>query len=246
MAPSDDDELREELEAARAMRSPVSIAATKIMPKVTELGLRAKTTMGLLMTRAMKRPGADRDAPRRTTSPPPTGALHASGKRVVRESEGDSDTARPSRAKLGTKSMIALGASAGLLAVIVSSVIHKSPAPPPGATATDVNPVPSAAAQLAEPAIGAPVRCRPTSRSLARSFVDDRTGASGSPHRWRARGATTMPGATLSATPSLEEVDDQKPTSDRDSDSKHPKVAAFGHGKVAHPTVLRIKTRRRD
>src|SRR5260221_5080720 len=74
-------ESSDEIEAARMMRSKFSNAAADIMPKVAELGERARTTMGLLFSKAMERTKNRETAPRRTTSPPPTGALHASGKR---------------------------------------------------------------------------------------------------------------------------------------------------------------------
>ena len=51
-------------------------------------------------------------------------------------------------------------------------------------------------------------------------------------------------GAINGGAPPVEEVDDQKSEPDQDgkSEKEHTKVASFGHGKIVHPTFLRIKT----
>jgi hypothetical protein len=236
---------REEIEAARMMRSKFSSAAADLMPKVAELGARAKTTMGLLLSKAVERTKGD-GAPRRTTSPPPAGALHASGKRVVRDgddAEVDGRAAGPRRRKLGKKAMVALGGTTGLLTVLTVMALHKSTAPPPGIAV----PAPESLAgsgQTSEPTAGqAALQANvplfgPTALSATERV------ALASPSSATVPGATgqTPPGIGGSA-PRMESVDDQKSSSDDEkSASSHAKVASFGHGKLGQSTVLHVKT----
>jgi hypothetical protein len=253
-----EDEMTDEMQAAKMMRSKFSTAAADIMPKMAELGSRAKTTLALLFSKAVERSRAATagGAPRRMTSPPPSGALHASGKRVVRDGEGDDDYDSQDRTakgpKIGKKAMLALGGTAGLLTVITAMALHKSSSPPPGAAvgATDANAATSAVAQVADSPVGATGALQanvplfgPTTLSTTEPVAPAAplAGApAGGPNL-----AFGTPGAAAGAPP-LEEVDDQKSESDQDgksgSSKSHTKVASFGHGKVAHATVLRLKT----
>src|SRR5258706_3171237 len=130
---SADAPMSEEMEAARKMRSKFSSAAADLMPRVAQLGSRAKTALGLLMSKAVERSRAVRAiAPRRMTSPPPTGALHASGKRVVRDGDDDGyDAPISGRPKLGKNGMLVLGGTAGPLLGGTPMAPHKSSPPPP-------------------------------------------------------------------------------------------------------------------
>jgi len=244
-------DMSEEMEAARMMRSKFSKAAADLMPKVAELGARAKTTVGLLFSKALERTKGHGDgAPRRTTSPPPAGALHASGKRVVRDgddAELDGRAGGPRRRKIGKKGMVALGGTTGLLTVLTAMALHKSSAQPPGAAPSSSDPT-AASGQTAESSAGQPGALQanvplfgPTTLSTTEPV------APGSPSQ-----PAMMPGAMghmpaplgASAAPAhMETVDDRGSASDDDkSRNSHAKVAPFGHGKVVHPTVLHLKT----
>jgi hypothetical protein len=242
--------MSEEMEAARKMRSKLSSAAADLMPRMAELGSRAKTALGLLMSKAMERSrSAGAGAPRRMTSPPPTGALHASGKRVIRDGEDDGyDAPLSGRPKLGKKGMLVLGgAAAGLVTVVTAVALHKSATPPPGATATDAmsaaSAQPVAEAPAPAPAGGALQANVPLFGPTTLSTTEPVS--AGAPAAAAPGAPVMMPTGSISAgSAPVEEVDDQKSDSEQDGKSgkEHSKVASFGHGKVVHPVFLRIKT----
>jgi hypothetical protein len=243
-------ESSEEREAARRMRSKFSNAAADIMPKVTELGDRAKTTLGLLLSKAVERTKSRETSPRRTTSPPPTGALHATGKRVVRDGDDAEYDARndvPKR-KISKRGMLALGGTAGLLTVVTAMALHKSSSAPPGAQASGSEPNANAttAVQVADSMAGSQGALQanvplfgPTTLSTTEPV------AAAAPSLGAAPGAPApgfgIPGAGSSP---METVDDRKSNSDEagSSGKSHADVAPFGHGKLSHATVLRMKT----
>ncbi len=239
-------ESSDEIEAAKMMRSKFANAAADVMPKVAELGVRAKTTMGVLLSKAFERKGeATR---RRTTSPPPTGALHASGKRVVRDGDDDDLDGRvevPKR-KIGKKGMMVIGGSAGLLTVLTAMALHKPSSPPPGVTATATDSAPAAAAQPlgVDPATGAEAALQanvPLFGATPLSTTEPVAPASAV--------AAIVPGSAgqgfasqgSSGAAPMEAVDDRKSDSS-DDDKSHSNVTPFGHGKVSHAIVLRMKT----
>ncbi|CAN5361430.1 hypothetical protein BH09MYX1_BH09MYX1_22320 [soil metagenome] len=118
-------------EESEKMKSAFARNAAKVTPAILAIAKRANITAAMLWA---KRGGSTEDAspPRRMTAPPPGGALHASGRKVVRD-EGSSLSALPLKLKLDNKRKAALGASVGLAAVIaIAAISHKS-APPPQA-----------------------------------------------------------------------------------------------------------------
>jgi hypothetical protein len=241
------EESSDDRDAARMMRSKFSNAAADIMPKVAELGERAKTTMGLLFSKAIERTKNRDAAPRRTTSPPPTGALHATGKRVVRDGDDAEFDARndvPKR-KIGKKAMVALGGTAGLLTVVTAMALHKSSTPPPGAATSNSEPAgQTAVAQVNDPSLaqGAVQANVPLFGATTLSTTEPVAAAPPSFGQMPGMPAPTfaVPGAGVAP---METVDDRKADSDDDGSGKsHAKVAPFGHGKVSHATVLRMKT----
>jgi hypothetical protein len=238
----------DEAEAAKMMRSKLSSAAADIMPKVSELGSRAKTTMGLLFAKAMeKTKGRTPAAPRRMTSPPPAGALHASGKRVVRDGDDADDEPREApKRKIGKKGMVALGGTAGLLTVVTAMALHKSATPPPGAAPADATAALNANATepAADPAgdKGAVQANVPLFGATTLSTTEPVAAAPPGQGAAPSSGANPsfgVPGAGMASAP-MEAVDDRKASSDDDGDKT--KVTPFGHGKVSHATHLRMKT----
>ncbi|HKQ69157.1 MAG TPA: PilZ domain-containing protein [Polyangiaceae bacterium] len=241
----DDDSVEEE-QVARLMRSRFSSAAADIMPKVTAFGIRARTTVGLLLSKAVERSRGESAAPRRMTSPPPTGALHASGKRVVRDGDDDRRDAAPEkRAKIGKKGIVAIGGAAGLLTVIGAMAMHKT-APPPGAVVTEptnaATTTTTAAPAADLPVIGALQAEVPLFGPTTLSTTEPALAAS--PSAPTAFGGAAEPAMGAANPPSIQEVDDQRSDSDdhRSGSKPHAKVTPFGHGKVGHAVVLRMKT----
>jgi hypothetical protein len=233
----------DEAEAAKMMRSKLSSAAADIMPKVSEFGARARTTMGLLFAKAMeKTKGREPKAPRRTTSPPPTGALHASGKRVVRDGDdADHETRETPKRKIGKKGMVALGGTAGLLTVVTAMALHKSATPPPGAATAELVAPTNATEPVADPTTdkGAVQANVPLFGATTLSTTEPV--AAGAAPQFGTPGASPGFAASMGS-PSMEAVDDRKGDSDDDGDKGHSKVTPFGHGKVSHATHLRMKT----
>ena len=249
-----DDRTPEEIELARMMRSKVSIVAADTMVKMAGLGVRAKEALGAALTKAMQRSREGREAvaPRRKTSPPPGGALHATGKRVVREGAEGQDGPRDEdekRSKIGRKAMVAAGGATGLVAISVIAMLSRGSSAPPGAERSAEATVAPAPAQPSESpaspnaAIEAKVPLfGPTMVATAEAAapVTPASTAAMSPiNRNLAFGGA----ATYGAEPVDRKVDSERKLDADDPKGKaRGKAAPFGHGKVEHAMVLRIKT----
>ena len=142
-------------EESQKMKSGFARNAAKVTPALLALAKRAKITAAMVWAkRSAKTAPSEENAPRRTTAPPPGGALHTAGRKVVR-SEADVPVAGLSRfgLKLDTKRKIAIGAAAGLtVAILFAAIRHKPAAPPQVAEAAtaDTN---AAAAPALPPAL---------------------------------------------------------------------------------------------
>lgn len=111
---------------------PAAKIASKISPALGGVAKSAKTALAMLAARLTKK--REEPAQRRTTAPPPGGALHASGRKVVR-AQDQLDPPAPKK-PLVRKKHIALGAGAGLIAIAGYALVHKAP-PPPAPVASD-------------------------------------------------------------------------------------------------------------
>jgi hypothetical protein len=132
----------------------IARGAAKIGPAIGDVAKRARTALAML---AAKRFGKkEAVAARRTTAPPPGGALHASGRKVVRAQ--DLLDAPPAKKPLAHKRRIAAGAAVGVAAITAWALLHRSPAPQPAAAAND-----TPAVQSAAPIEPAPSALAPTS-----------------------------------------------------------------------------------
>lgn len=263
----------DEVDAANQMKSGLSRAATRVGPAIATFGARAKTTLALLLAKAKERSGRAAEpeaAPRRTTAPPPTGALHATGKRVVRDEAEElvEQTAAPTKKKVRA---VAAGAAAGVVAVLLSVAFHKPAAPPPGASAANAPTDSSAAAAVAPaPIPGAPDTVTanvplfgPTALSTTEPAAPPAPAAAppafGAADPGAMAPAAQAPGiagpAPTGADPAAdgESASADEGDSDESSESKpsgegekkpaaKKKVASFAHGKVTHPTRIRIHT----
>jgi PilZ domain len=244
--PNDDD-----MDAARQMKSKLGNAAAAMVPVMARLGSRAKTTASLLLAKAFERSRGGAGAPRRTTAPPPTGALHASGKRVIREGSlsGESADELPRPSRVSKKAMMmGLGGTTGLAVVLLAVALRKPSTPPPAANATpEAEPTAAANALAAAdtasppPGTGAPQANVPlfgaTTMSTTDPFAAPTPGQPPAPPTAMASSFGAVGGSDFSESAAIDEGDDGK----SESKSKT-KVLPFTHGKVSHPVILRLKT----
>jgi hypothetical protein len=211
-ATSASDDLAAVEEASAKMKGALARNLTRVGPALERLTERARTMVTLLA----KRREEGRSPVRRTTAPPPGGALHATGRRVVRGDEGSAergaaDAIDPASAKTSTRRKATIAAAVMLAAVVGAIAIKKShhdgsaDAAAPGASA-------ATATDVATPASAAPTPAMPPPS-----------------------GATSPEPAA----PQPLAADDSDSTTR--SHKKHLRVAPFGNGPVHHGNVLRLK-----
>ena len=255
-----DERTPEEIELAKMMRSRASIVASDTMVKVAALGVRAKAALGVAFSKALQRSRERQsaEAPRRKTSPPPGGALHATGKRVVRDGADGPEAVREAdakRAKVSRKLMIAAGGATGLVALSVMAMLSRGSNAPPGAEkGTDATaaapPAPTSAPQASElpPNASGPIEAKvplfgPTMVATAESPAPGVPAAiPGQPMSPINRTLSFGGSPTIGEDPGERKGDTERRDGDDKSGKAHGKPAPFGHGKVEHAMVLRIKT----
>lgn len=222
-APGDDDE--DIAHESGAMRGFLARNAAKVTPALQDMFARAKTTMAVLAAKRRGGSGDDVAIPlRRRTSPPPQGGLHASGRKVVRDSIPNAKDVvdAPVASKITPKRIgIAVGA-VGVLA-IVAFALHKPSAS--GATATTD---PAAATTTAQPG-AQPLATAEPPLSAPPSVLSPVTTT---PPATTSLGTATTSGATEVAT--NDSLDDG-------TSHRRIRVAPFSNGPVSHGNVLRIK-----
>lgn len=211
---------------AEAMKSPVARAMAKATPAMIALASRTKTAMALMWAkrRAPHGASASDSAPRRTTAPPPTGALHSAGRKVVRSAPVDEGVA-PEAARLdaivaaarANKRKIAIGGGVGLATILMMVALHK-----PAADA----PIAAAPAEAADAAAALPV--------VAPAPAPDPQFAAA------ADGASSRGAIPVAAVDDTLEDDGYEPEPARASGRPKP-VAPFGDSRVQHGVVLRLK-----
>lgn len=212
--------------ASEEMKGVVARGASKITPALEQILKRAKTTVALLAAKRGGGTGEDAAVPlRRRTSPPPQGGLHASGRKVVRESLSSKEIP-PEPAPASWKSKkVALGTAAVGFIALSAFAVHKLSTPADPQAEANAATAPAAAAPLAPTTAEAPQSPPPS--VLAPVTPTTTPGNNGSPY--------STSGATEVATNDV---------LDEESES-HPRhrlhVAPFSNGPVAHGNVLRIK-----
>jgi hypothetical protein len=254
-----DDRTPEEIELARMMRSKASIVAADAMVKMAALGVRAKAALGEALSNALQR-SRERHAvaaPRRKTSPPPGGALHATGKRVVRDGADGPEATREAdenRVKRSRRNMIAAGGATGLVAISVIAMLSRGSSAPPGAEKSADPNATAPAAQTTVQASELPPNASGPVEAKVPLFGPTMVATAESP---AAAAPAIVPGQPMSpinrtlafgGSPTIgaEGMDHKLDAERRDGEDKsgkaHGKPAPFGHGKVEHAMVLRIKT----
>ena len=216
------DDLAAVEEASNQMKGALARNIARIGPAFERFARRAKpTVLHLSQKRALHRdePGAAR----RTTSLPPGGGLHASGRRVVRGESSPSSHEITSAPKLQVTKRKAIVVGAVMMAAIAGAlVLKKAHHDTDGAAATT-------AEGTAPPAASAP---------------GDPSGLS-APATATALVAVPPPAEPVpslgssAATDSLAANDGDSTTSN--GHKKHARVAPFGNGPVHHGNVLHLK-----
>jgi hypothetical protein len=211
-------------EASKQMKGALARQIGRVGPALERFVRRAKTTAALMMER--KRAEDLGPARPRTTSMPPGGGLHASGRKVVR---GDSSPAiqtdkggTPSRL-ISTKGKVIV-AGAVMTASVAGALVLKK-AHQEGATMAEAKPTTAPGAGIdsnaVAPALNGPAQ--PPAPAPAES---------------------TPPFAPPQPQPqsaALAAADEPLDTAGGHSHKKHPKVAPFSNGPVHHANVLHIK-----
>jgi len=247
-----DDRTAEEIELAKMMRSKVSIVAEDAMVKLAGLGVRAKAALGGALSKALARSRENREgeAPRRKTSPPPGGALHAAGKRVVRDGAEGQETSRDqdqNRAKPGRRAMLAAGGATGVVAISLVAMLSRGSNAPPGAERSAEPATAAAPANETPPNPSGPVEAKvplfgPTMVATAESPAPGAPMTASTPPMSPINRTLALGGSPPSGEEQADRRSDDRKGDDGKSEKAPGKAAPFGHGKVEHAMVLRIKT----
>lgn len=264
---AEDPMLDDELVMAGSVKESLGRAASRIGPTLASVGSRAKTTMELLFAKSRGRNEIDEDLvdvpPRRTTAPPPSGALQAMGRRVIRDDGSSFSEATPIASKKRSRA-IALGASAGVLTVLLAMAFNKPATPPPGASAgDDLATTAPAPAEAAYPSVEALAEIAPDTvvanvplfgpTPLTTAVIPSKPAAPADELLGEAAGTgdSALLAAEASAAAETDSMDDDFPV-ERPRRAAAPKpveakkvaekkVAAFTSGKVTRPKALRLR-----
>jgi hypothetical protein len=217
------DDLQAVEDASEQMKSAFARNVARVGPAIERLASRAKTTIALLAKRGLNK-GEEQASPRRTTAPPPGGALHAEGKRVVRgePSMPVIDTV-PKNFVMTKRKAVVAGAvmmTAIVGAIAIKNMHHEDKAAAKTETATTAAPGQTAAAAPTTLTGGAAIPAAPVPPPVE----------------------TAMPFAPQSQPmESMASNDDERDRSDRPEHKKHARVTPFGNGAVHHANVLHLK-----
>lgn len=217
------DDLAAVEEASRQMKGALARNIARIGPAIERFARRATTTVALIAQRGAARVD-DGAAPRRTTSLPAGGGLHASGRRVVRGESSPSlqPGATAGAPKLQVTKRKAIVAGAVMMAAIAGALALKK-------AHHDTDGVPATAAEAAK----SPAAAGPGESSGAPASVGSPTLAA-TPLAVEPGPTPAPPAAGLAAA-------DDGADSAQGPHKKHGRVAPFGNGPVHHGNVLRLK-----
>jgi hypothetical protein len=242
--PAEDDAIER---ASGEMRGFVARTATKVTPALSHLMNRAKTTIAVLAAKRRGGAGDDAEVPaRRVTSPPPQGGLHASGRKVVRETTGSTRVSvsdAPPKTPLVTKKRALVATGAVGLAVIASIALHKPSAPASGAAGATNDMTNASTAPLVPTTAEAPLTAPPSVLQPV-TTAPSPAGVPATPSM-PTPAATTSLNATASTNAPTSEIATNDVLSDETTERHgrhHPThVQPFSNGPVSHGTVLKLK-----
>jgi hypothetical protein len=218
-------------------------AAGKVGPALAGVALRTKgaaqgamsSVLDLVQKRRVERAEAAKAAvPRRTTAPPPGGALTSDGRRLVRDEgpmnhEGEEDELAPARSP---RRAAVMGGAMGLLAVLaIFGAVRAlrgthSVAAAPAASQSALAALP-ATIEPATVTSGTPTANVPLFGATPLSTTEPAAGA-----------APAAPSGAPSADPAATNGDDDEPAP---GDGEGKSLKEWGQGTVSHPIVLKIK-----
>ena len=226
-----------------SMRSGVGAvlhrASEQIGPALLRFGAQAKTTFALVAARAARATAKTEEAVspvRRTTAPAPTGGLHASGRKVVREPKSAMEELE-GKAGLGAgagKRWMAIGSALAVAGVLGAVALHKAPTTtgtPAGTTAGTAAGAPASASTsetasaAASPALATAPEATPTTPSSPTASVP----------------VPVAPGMSTLAPPTTETPGVAPLGEERRGHGKPLHVTPFGNGPVGHANVLHLK-----
>lgn len=248
----------DELELASGMKDGLSRAAMRMGPALAQVGSRAKTTIELLFAKSRGEQAPTDDfaaSPRRTTAPPPSGALQALGRRIVREEE-PSASAHPVATKKRTRA-IALGGAAGIASVLLLMALRSPSSSEAGPTAGELAAMAESAPLLPEVSDDTVVATVPLFGPMPLSTIKPPAPEAPSVEaelpQEPAHAASARNLAALDQDPFEEEALAAEPvrsapapkpreaTKAPAAEKKAPKVAAFTHGAVKNGKTLRLR-----
>lgn len=214
------------------LKSGASAAMEKIGPAMSGLGDRAKSLWGKAQEGIARR-RETKDAaekPRRVTAPPPSGALKAAGRRVVRSEDDAEPTQTPLPPRVtNRRKTAALGAVVGLIAVLgLWSVTRGGSDEPAPLTAAELRASEGAPTEKLPPIPGAPATAEvPLFGATPLSTTEQ----------------VVMPPAALTGDPNAAPVPQGEEGEEAEDDGKPaaPEQRSWGQGEVSNAKVLRVK-----
>jgi hypothetical protein len=224
-------------------------------PAVSRFGARAKGAVTGLLETIRKRREATTDQQedgqtfRRTTSAPPTGALRAAGRKLIRDRE-EGETTEPAVKAVARRKAAMMGGALGLVAVLAvvggarllgsrTAATTDSQSPEAnGSVAAASLPAPVASGQTGD-ATGTPVANVPLFGATPLSTTETVPAMPTQPD------GTVAPSPAAAADPNAAEPAANEAGSNEEDDSDGAAQGngkQFGHGSVRSPIVLKIKT----
>lgn len=218
-------------------------------PAMGRFGARAKSAVGGLLDAIRKRRETEQEGQtfRRTTSAPPTGALRAAGRKLIRDREDNDTTGAVVKAASRRKAAL-VGGALGLAAVLAvvggarllgarNDATAELQAPDANASAVAAALPAPVAAPAADGSAGTPVANVPLFGATPLSTTEP------------VPAMPTQPDGTMAPTPSADPnapeaaaAPEAGSSGDDDDDEAKGDGKQFGHGSVRSPIVLKVKT----
>jgi hypothetical protein len=237
-------------EAGEQMKGAFARSVAKVTPALMEMVKKAKIAAVQYAEKKMKK--EEDAAPKRMTAPPPAGALHANGRKVIRDEVAEA-APQGAMAKLSPlikkaemhKKKIAIGSAAFALVALFLIGTHKhEPAATPAVAQNGAAAIadPNAAAPTTPAAVGGPVAGDSTMANAASPLAQNQNVgavAGGMP--------LAIPPGNISASsesfggPAVDPGYADQDTSESGSSNRKINVVPFGNGPVGHGNVLKIK-----
>ncbi len=232
---------------ARAAQAGRAVAG-KIGPALAFAGARAKGALGGILAAVQKKrteraEAVKVEAPRRTTSPAPGGALKSEGRRLVREDgEDERHDEAPPPAMRGPR-RAAVGAALGLILVLAIFGVSRALGSP-GSTTANAEGASTSAPALPAPS-GEPVAALPAlTQAVAQGTPTANVplfGATPLSTTEPVPAPTALAAAAAPGPDAPDEEDDAAPSGSAGDGKSGPPLKEWGQGTVSHPVMLKLK-----